>query len=175
MKGDKDLSDDADEKSAKQNKTSLKKDNLNLTEGVEEKKEEGEKENPKVEEKSYDENGVYTFNIGDLELDPLTATENGGTDVIINEDGSATLNFKGQYAQAYFKLPAGINPKRVASIEFKGAKADNFSVKVQPKPGDDSLEKAGGVTYGNTKLNISGLDFAYFAAMVECLRRLLKL
>ena len=119
-----------------------------------------------AEEKAYSENGTYTFKFNELELDGASAEINGGVDVTVNEDGSALLNFKGQYAQAFFKLPEGINSKRVSKIEFVDADTSSFAVKVLPTPGDDTLaDKSGGVTYGNNALNISGLDFAYFAAM----------
>ena len=120
-----------------------------------------------AEESNYEENGEYTFTFDKLELDPQSAEDNGGTDVVVSEDGSAKFNFKGQYAQAYFKLPEGINPRRVSKIEFKDADTAGFSVKVLPKPGDDSLAKSNGngVQYGSNTLSLSGLEFAYFAAM----------
>ena len=113
----------------------------------------------------YTANGDYEFTFDKLVLAPESAEVNGGTDVTVKEDGSAEINFKGQYAQAFYSLPEGINSRRVSRIEFVGADPANFSVKVLPAPGDDSLASAGGVTYGNNALNISGLEFAYFAAM----------
>ncbi|MBR6404109.1 MAG: endo-1,4-beta-xylanase [Eubacterium sp.] len=107
------------------------------------------------------ENGEYTFGFDRLELAALS----DGAEVEVKNDGSAVLHFTKQYAQAYYKLPEGMNPRRVSKIEFRDADTSNFSVKVQPTPGDDSLADIGGVTYGNNILNIQGLEFGYFAAM----------
>ena len=112
----------------------------------------------------YEANGDYCFLFDELEMDAeSTGQINGGTDVEVLEDGSAVFDFKGQYAQVFYKLPEGINSKRVSRIEFADADPADFSVKVLPAPGDDSLTS--GVTYGNNALNISGLDFSFFAAM----------
>ena len=118
-------------------------------------------------DEKYAQNGEYTFKFSELQLEEKSMDPelNGGTDVTVNDDGSAEFNFKGQYAQAYFKLPEGINSRRVVRIEFVDADPNNFSVKVTPDDLSDSLAGAGGVTYGQNALNLSGLDFTDFAAM----------
>lgn len=114
----------------------------------------------------FTNNGVYEFTFDQLELAPKTATENGGTDVDIKEDGSAEFHFKGQYAQAYFKLPEGINSRRVSKIEFVGANDAYLAVKVMPDELDDSLEaKYNSVVYGKNAIEISGIPFTHFVLM----------
>ena len=114
------------------------------------------------------ENGDYEYKISDLEFDSASSASSGmsglGVDVTTKDDGSAEFNFKDQYAQAYFKLPKGINPRRVSKVEFKVEDGNGFSVKVLPAPGDDSLQDKGGISY-NPSLSISGFDFKYIAAM----------
>ena len=120
------------------------------------------------EEDKYAQNGDYTFKFNELGYEKEKSEDpglNGGTEVKFNEDGSADFNFKGQYAQAYFKLPEGINSRRVTKIALTDADPSGFSIKVTPEDLSDSLAGSGGVTYGNNTLNISGLEFTHFGAM----------
>ena len=121
-------------------------------------------------DEKYDdlENGDYTYKFSELQyIDSNTSEDMSevGSIVTVNEDGSVSFDFTKQYGQAYFKLPKGIDPRRVTKIEFVGADTTNFSVKVLPAPGDDSLANSGGVTYGSNVLSPKGLSFKYFGAM----------
>ncbi len=112
----------------------------------------------------YAENKAYTFKYDELEMDETsTKTINGGTDVTVDATG-ATFVFKGQYAQVFYKVPEGINSKRIKSIEVVGADTTKFSVKAMGTPGVDSTEQKAAYD-SNILLTPEGFDFNYIVLM----------
>ncbi|MCR5282931.1 MAG: hypothetical protein K6E18_06130, partial [Lachnospiraceae bacterium] len=120
----------------------------------------------------YEVNGTYTFDFNQLDFDEEASKTSGqnekGATVSVNSAGDAVFSFYDQYAQVFFKLPDGMNSRRVSNVKFNVTnEGGDVAVKVLPKPGDDSLQDLGGATWGGSSLNIAnkGFNFAYFSAM----------
>ncbi|MCR5104713.1 MAG: endo-1,4-beta-xylanase [Eubacterium sp.] len=125
-------------------------------------KKDGDKDEKDPEKKSYEENGVYTFTFSELELD-----EESSAVVNVKDDGSADISFAAAWNQAFFKLPEGINSRRISKIEFVGVDSHDVTVKILPKPGDDSLQDKAAGWNSNVLGNLNGYDFAYFSLMAQ--------
>ena len=126
----------------------------------------GKKKIGDAEPVDFTENGDYELSFDQFELAfEKTAEEDGATSTV-NEDGSVSINYSRQYGQAFFKLPDGINSRRIKAIKVLSENANgSITLKVLPKPGDDSLQNDY-CQWGQIEFNkYNGLDFSYFSLL----------
>lgn len=126
----------------------------------------GKKKIGDAEPVDFTENGEYELTFDQFELAFEKSAEEDGATSTVNEDGSVSINYSRQYGQAFFKLPDGINSRRIKEIKVLSENANgSITLKVLPKPGDDSLQNDycqwGQIEFDKYK----GLDFGYISLL----------
>lgn len=91
---------------------------------------------------------TYTF-------DELKQTLNWGTEITVNEDGSALLQFPTKYNQFSLKIPEDVDISRLETIVCNtDGDTSHLSVKTYA---DEGMQKETSVVYGNPKLSVDKL------------------
>ena len=79
--------------------------------------------------------------------------------------GKATLTFTGQYNQAFYAIPEGIDMTKVESITLNGLTGSSYAIKAQTAAEYEAGGDAVILGYDNATLQTGGADVKYFVIM----------
>lgn len=72
-----------------------------------------------------------------VEFTNIDLVADEGVEVVKNANGSATINFSGQYKKAYFNVPSSVDINRVSKVIMNITAPGNFGLKIHTTEGVD--------------------------------------